>query len=241
MPTDHRLFLTHAQAKAAIRADLSQYAHQKRLYRDLCLHLLGKHTVAGSAGEDGIWIETGKFGKMRKITWEALRRRLIAAVAVLPPDLSALAGILTRVFDAPAVIGTDDTGRQKGIWLETGMADFNCRRCGRCCRCLDYHDQCSVQDVRRWRLTGRHELIARARPVRKGGRIDHYRIWTSLDGKILRQTCPWLKPTTGSAMICSIQDHKPEICRQYPGSRKHALMTGCLGFDTPPDRPPAAP
>lgn len=233
MPTDHRLFLTHARAKAAICEDLAQYPPQKTLFRDLCLTLLDRHTATSSTNSGGLWIQMRKSGKMKKMTWEALRTRLTAAVSAYPANLEDLADILSRVFDAPASVGIDDSGRREGIWLDTGMAAFTCRRCGRCCRSLDYHDQCTVSDVRRWRLAGRHDLITRARPVYRGGRIDHYRIWTSADGKSIRRTCPWLRPAEEGRLICSIQDHKPEICRQYPGSRKHARMTGCSGFDAP--------
>jgi Fe-S-cluster containining protein len=231
MPEDSRLFLTHAQAQVAIRADLMHYAPQKALFRDLSRLMLGKHTVVDTDDASGHWIETGKLGKMRKIKWSALRDQLCAAAESLSPDLSLTADILSRVYEAEATVGTGDSGRQKGVWLETGMAQFTCRLCGSCCRSLDYHDQCTVQDVHRWRLAGRIDLIARARPVRMAGRIDHYRIWTSADGKHTRQTCPWLHPDGGDRFVCSIQDHKPEICRQYPGTRKHARMTGCPGFD----------
>ena len=230
MPTQHRIFLTHAQAKAALCADLKQYAPQKALFKDLSLILLGKHTIEGLDGDDGLWIETGKHGKMKRITWTALRNRLCAAVEALSPNLPAIAKLLSRVFEGPASVGLDEFGRRTGIWLDTGLADFHCRRCGQCCRSLDYHDQCTVADVRKWRLSGRHELIARARPVLRGGRIDHYRIWTSADGKTTRKTCPWLRPVKGDRFICSIQKDKPKICTEYPGSRKHGRMTGCAGF-----------
>ena len=230
MTKQHHIFLTHAQATAALCADLRQYAPQKALFRDLSIILLNKHTVEGLDGDDGLWIETGKLGKMKKITWTALRHRLCEAVEGLSPDLPAMADLLSRVFESPASVGPDEFGRQAGIWLDTGMADFNCRCCGQCCRSLDYHDQCTVADVRKWRLSGRHELIARARPVLRSGRIDHYRIWTSADGKSTRRTCPWLRPADGGRFICSIQQDKPGICREYPGSRKHARMTGCAGF-----------
>ena len=39
---------------------------------------------------------------------------------------------------------------------------------------------------------------------------------------------PSTKPIIRS--VCTIQDVKPGICRQYPSSRKHAVMTGCPGF-----------
>ncbi|MFH1985460.1 MAG: YkgJ family cysteine cluster protein [Pseudomonadota bacterium] len=244
MPEDLRLFLTHAQAQAAIRADLVQYAPQKPLFRELSPILLGKHTVVDDDDASGLWLETGKLGKMKKIAWSALREQLCNAVGSLTLNLPEIANLLSRVFETPATVGTDTSGRQKGIWLETGMADFSCRLCGRCCRSLDYHDQCTVQDIRRWRLAGRRDLIARARPVTRGGRIDHYRIWTSADGKHTRQTCPWLQSAGNNQFICSIQAHKPEICRQYPGSLKHARMTGCSGFNgtgpiTEPCTPPS--
>ncbi len=230
MSRQHHIFLTHAQATAALCADLKQYAPQKALFKDLTLILLGKHTVEDFGDKDRLWIQTGKFGKMKNITWPALRHRLCTAVEGLPPDLPAMADLLSRVFKSAASVGVDEFGRQAGIWLDTGMADFHCRCCGRCCRSLDYHDQCTVADVRRWRLSGRNELIARARPVHRGGRIDHYRIWTSADGKSTRKTCPWLRSADGDRFVCSIQQDKPGICRDYPGSRKHAHMTGCAGF-----------
>lgn len=229
MAQDHRIFLTPPQARAAIRADLFQYAPQKTLFRSLCPILLGRHTVAGENDDDGVWIETGRLGKMRKITWEALRRRLGDAVMNHGADREAVAALLSRVFETPAAPGRDAAGRQ-GLWLDTGMAGFACRLCGDCCRHLDYHEQCTVADVRRWRLAGRDDLIARTLPVRSGGRIDHYRIWSSADGRAIRQTCPWLRPQDGGQFVCGIHDQKPGICREYPGSRKHALMTGCRGF-----------
>ena len=245
MSEDRRLFLTHTQALTAIRADIEQYAPQKSLFRALCPILLGRQTVA-APDEDGVWIETGKPGKMKAVSWETLRGLLCTAVSTLPKDLDHIAGILSRVFEAPVEVGIDDSGKQ-GVWLETGMGDFTCRLCGRCCSSLDYHDHCTAADIHRWRLAGRHDLIARARPIRGGGRISHYRIWISADGRHTRQTCPWLRPAGEDRFICSIQDHKPEICRQYPGSRKHARMTGCTAFATPvldaaaPDQTPPTP
>jgi len=32
--------------------------------------------------------------------------------------------------------------------------------------------------------------------------------------------------------ICRIHDVKPEHCRNYPKSRKHAQKTGCKGFES---------
>jgi len=44
--------------------------------------------------------------------------------------------------------------------------------------------------------------------------------------------CPWLRKISGKEKYrCRIHDTKPRHCRDYPKSKKHALMTGCKGFD----------
>jgi hypothetical protein len=218
MPDDRHIFLTHAQAKSAIVADLKQYAPQKDLFRNLSTILLNKHTVIDTGDGDGVWIETGKLGKMRKIPWETLRRHLCEAVDALPQDLPFMARLLSRVFDGKARVGTDETGRRDGVWLETGMDDFNCRRCGQCCRSLDYHEQCSVADVRKWRLAGRTDLIARARPVRLGGRIDHFRIWTSLTEKRPGKPAPGSNPTARGISSAASRRTSPRFAGTIPAA-----------------------
>lgn len=48
----------------------------------------------------------------------------------------------------------------------------------------------------------------------------------------LADTCPFLKKIPAeNRWVCKIHDIKPAICRRYPVSRKHAVMTGCPGFD----------
>ena len=44
--------------------------------------------------------------------------------------------------------------------------------------------------------------------------------------------CPWLRKLPNQEkFICRIHDVKPEHCRAYPKSMKHALKTGCRGFE----------
>jgi Fe-S-cluster containining protein len=44
----------------------------------------------------------------------------------------------------------------------------------------------------------------------------------------LIKRCPWLRKLPNQdKYICRIHDLKPEHCRAYPKSRKHALKTGC--------------
>jgi Fe-S-cluster containining protein len=60
----------------------------------------------------------------------------------------------------------------------------------------------------------------------------------------------WISPVTGEDVtrclllgklskqdkyICGIHDVKPKHCRNHPKSRKHALKTGCRGFENSTD------
>ena len=59
-----------------------------------------------------------------------------------------------------------------------------------------------------------------------------YNDWVDPETGIKTVGCPWLKRVPGSGRLeCQIHEVKPDVCRQYPGSRKHARMTGCIGFD----------
>jgi Fe-S-cluster containining protein len=117
------------------------------------------------------------------------------------------------------------------VYVETGLEDFKCKKCGRCCKTLDYHDQLSEQDYRLWQKLDRQDLLAWVRLVRKNSNEFSYRIWVPPGKLIASDKCPWLWPNRENRQWqCTIHDVKPEICRQYPGTRKHATMTGCPGF-----------
>jgi hypothetical protein len=43
---------------------------------------------------------------------------------------------------------------------------------------------------------------------------------------------PWLKKLPKKdKFTCPIHDNKPQHCRDYPKSRRHAQKTGCKGFE----------
>ena len=116
------------------------------------------------------------------------------------------------------------------VWVDTGMADFTCLRCGHCCRTLDYRDGCSVDDYRRWQALGREDILAWVGVVGQEGRIKAVRIWMEPGTNRYAEVCPWLGKTKDPKRFrCTIHEVRPMICRQYPGSRKHARMTGCRG------------
>lgn len=227
----HRVFLTGPEAVAAICIDFRQYSAQIRLLRDVSPIILGpESTVSADSGGEGVWISEGR--RMRRISAEDLRERLCRALEAHPPPLPRLAGICGRVFRTSARVGRDEDGAEEGIWIDTGMAAYRCRRCGDCCRRLDYRHQATAEDVDRWRRQGRDDILAWVREDRGDDGEPVYSIWREPGAARFAEVCPWLENLPGTAKwICAIHDVKPEICRQYPASRKHAEMTGCGGFD----------
>ena len=58
-----------------------------------------------------------------------------------------------------------------------------------------------------------------------------YRIWVDPETGEMIDKCPFLKHLPDeNRWLCRIHDVKPVFCREYPVSRKHGRMTGCLGF-----------
>jgi len=109
---------------------------------------------------------------------------------------------------------------------------FKCKQCGNCCRNLyDAFSTCvSDEDIQMWQRAGRHDILEWVSPIQLGTHFV-YDIWISpVTGEDV-QRCPWLrKLPKQDKYICRIHDLKPEHCRAYPRSRKHALRTGCKGI-----------
>ena len=113
------------------------------------------------------------------------------------------------------------------------MEDFRCRQCGQCCRTLDYHDQLTAEDVASWQACQQTEILDWVGVFRGEGGQAVYRMWVKPGTTQLVETCPFLHQVASqNRWECRIHQVKPGICRNYPVSRKHALMTGCPGFGT---------
>ena len=83
-----------------------------------------------------------------------------------------------------------------------------------------------------WEQTGRSDVLEWVGAFKKDGRETVYRIWMKPGTRTFAETCPFLqKIPHENKWICRIHDVKPRICREYPVSRKHAIMTGCPGFE----------
>ena len=97
---------------------------------------------------------------------------------------------------------------------------------------LDYHNDVTAGDVARWQQADRTDIMDWVGVFRKNGQNTIYRIWMKPGTREFAETCPFLqKKPHKNQWFCQIHDAKPQICRQYPVSKKHALMTGCPGFE----------
>ncbi|MFZ0611726.1 MAG: YkgJ family cysteine cluster protein [Desulfobacterales bacterium] len=156
---------------------------------------------------------------------------LIGELEQTRPPIKELAAICRRVFRTAVTPGNLDRSNEHGLWLSTGMEDFTCRQCGHCCRFLDYYDQLTEADYTLWRTLNRKDILEKVRRIKREDNTFAYRVWKRTGTAPSANSCPWLhKIPTQNRWECRIHDVRPQICRQYPGSRKHAEMTGCPGF-----------
>ena len=115
-----------------------------------------------------------------------------------------------------------------GLLVETEMEKFKCVQCGHCCFELSGAYQTSVpdSDVKRWRREQRFDILEWVGPFEG---MDE--IWISPKTGEYVNRCPWLrKLPKQNKYICRIHETKPEHCRNFPKSKRHALDCGCKGF-----------
>lgn len=147
------------------------------------------------------------------------------------PGIDTMAAICSRVFQERATPAVDPETGEQGISIETGMENFTCIQCGNCCKSLDYHDALTENDVNAWRNNLRRDILAWIGVYESKDGQRSYRIWTDPQTGKIAETCPFLKHLPAeNRWVCRIHEVKPSICREYPVSRKHGIMTGCPGF-----------
>lgn len=230
MPDKDRLFLTSDEAVEAVRYDFAQYPSQLNLFSAIWPMVFGDDAyLLREPGCRTVWAKTPDVRKPRPARSKTLGEWIVRRLKKDPVSPEQLAGICTLVFQSPVVAGSEPDF-PPGIWVDTGMDGFACVQCGHCCRTLSYHDGCTADDCRRWEALGRTDILERVGRVRQNGELSACRIWMDPGTNRFADTCPWLL-SSGEAgrFVCTIHDIRPTICRQYPGSRKHARMTGCQG------------
>lgn len=231
------IFLTTEEAIDAITTDFRQYGPQILLFCSIISLISGNEIrFQREAGKEGVWINQRGRANMRWLEGAELVEYMCRAIRNTSWTIELLAAACRRVFQGRAMPATDpETGRE-GLEIETQMNSFECRQCGRCCRSLDYHYEVKAEDVEMWRSLGRSDILKWVETVFRKDETVGYRIWVVPGTQKLARTCPFLKKEpTGNRWGCTIHDVKPLICRNYPVSRKHAVMTGCRGFEKPKD------
>jgi Fe-S-cluster containining protein len=227
-----KLFLTRDQALEALGRDFMQYPAQMSLLSTLVPMICGDSAyLMRDAGRPTVWLKTPELKRPLQLHEERVGEWLVHRLKAVPPSIEQLAAICTRVFQTSVTAVAQTAASPPGVRIHTGMDAFSCRMCGRCCRTLDYRDGCSLADYRRWVESGRTDILRWVGVVREKGRTVACRIWIVPGTNRFAVSCPWLKPADRpDRYVCSIHDVRPTICRQYPGTRKHARMTGCRGF-----------
>ncbi|MCP4745119.1 MAG: YkgJ family cysteine cluster protein [Desulfobacteraceae bacterium] len=226
------IFLTFDQALEAIRIDFKQYDPQLLLFSGIMRLVAGEEgALVRNPGRNGAWVRRQNNTRLW-LDQTALADYMCNAIEPLKDRPEQLAQAASRVFQANAWTGKDAVAGTEGIFLETGMSGYHCRQCGRCCNTLDYHKEVSEKDVERWRRAQRFDILRFVGITHRKDNTLDYRIWIRPGTNRYLKSCPFLKKIPHkNKWICGIHDIKPDICRQYPLTRKHAAMTGCIGFN----------
>jgi Fe-S-cluster containining protein len=91
---------------------------------------------------------------------------------------------------------------------ERKVPHHQCLCCGQCCEAFGGHLNASSVDLERWRRLGRDDLLRRVSAVGW--------IWIDPETGLLERSCPFLQRTGPDRQVCTINDLKPDICRDYP-------------------------
>ena len=173
----------------------------------------------------GILYKHEKLGDEEFYHWSEFEDLLTQALEdKLPEDI---ARVYTKVLWVNSYAGTK--GAEEGIWVETEMENFKCKQCGHCCINLSdaYCNSVLDQDINRWKLENRYDIL---KFVDQSSFFND--IWINQETGEELSRCPWLKRLPNNERyICRIHNTKPTHCRNYPHSKRHALTTGCKGFD----------
>lgn len=229
----HCLFLTRAEALQAICLDFKGYDLQLMLYCEVLRTIIREGvTYKREPGKAGLWVSREGRHRMHWLEGAELVAFMCAAVTGASLDPDHLAGLCRLVFQTPCRVGQCPETGVSGVMVQTGMESFACRQCGQCCTKLHYHDGITAEDVKRLMDLRRDDILKWVGTTKTSAGETVYRIWVTPGTNQFAPICPFLRNGPSNRQrICAIHDVKPQVCRNYPVSRKHARMTGCPGFD----------
>ena len=88
-----------------------------------------------------------------------------------------------------------------------------CSSCGMCCRGERYGLILLPGDYDRWKQEGRDDILCYVESSING--IYHALIWKSLETGEHLDYCPFLEKAGQDKYVCTIQDTKPRICKEF--------------------------
>ncbi len=94
------------------------------------------------------------------------------------------------------------------------MGKFKCKRCGKCCALAI---PVTEQDLLRWAIARRDDLLDYVSPRDRFIRQE--------DGR-----CPFLALSPRGLATCRIYRIRPEACARFPLSTEQAKRMGCAGL-----------
>ena len=224
-------FLKPSQALEEI---IDEFRHdpQYDIFAEVYSSLVGGKTIVGKNEDtsfmglirDGIWHQPENSEEKKFYSHHDYDDLLTYAFSAKKPSVQQVVEIYIKATGLKASIGSDAEGNT-GIWVETEMEKFRCIQCGHCCLYLSgaIHTCAEEEDVERWESEGRDDILSY---------IEVGDLWIDPEtgDDVLR--CPWLiKRPNKNKYICRIHETKPKHCRDFPTSKKHALRSGCKGFD----------
>ncbi len=223
------LFLTLDQATDSVAADFGQYGPQPGLFCKLGLLILGNDFKIEIFNDvERALIRRNDNDPFEPVDDTALGFYLIHVLETAEKDAVSMARICALVFQTSVKPGVVEG--ESGVWVESHMNGFVCKRCGNCCRQLG--NECTREDRLLWESLGRSDILSWVKEEQSGNGEIQFRIWIDPQKGKPAESCPFIAPQPGkNTFICTIQAAKPLVCREYPFTKKHAQHTGCMGFD----------
>ena len=174
--------------------------------------------------QPGLWVKLN--GSEKFYSGIDLVEFIMDLLVAKPPE--TIAEVYSAIQWVRADVAKDPGGGEIGLLIETEMEKFRCVQCGHYCLALSDASQTSVpdSDVLRWERENRYDILEWVDTF--AGLND---IWISRKTGDPVNRCPWLrKLPRKNKYICRIHDTKPQHCRNFPKSNRHAIESGCKGF-----------
>jgi len=229
MSHEFQTFLTMAQAIDAVATDFGQYGPQPDLFRKIGPLILGNDFKTGIFnGVKRAWVGLNSNQPFILVDDTALGFYFIHVLETSEKDMARVAKICALVFQTPARPGVGEG--KSGVWIDSHMNEFVCKRCGNCCCRLG--NVCLWEDRQLWERLGRSDILSWVKEEQLDAGEVQYRIWIDPQKGKPAESCPFLAQKPGKVTFyCTIEAVKPLVCWEYPFTKKHAQHTGCRGFE----------